>query len=160
MNIGLVDDLSCFYSRAHFSAVTPYDLSRSPGGSSGGTGAAVAANFGAVGIGTDTVNSVRSPSSANCLVGVKPTLGLVSRTGIIPYSLNQDTAGPMTRCVADAAAVLSVIAGYDSADSATAGGKETVNYHAYLAKDGLRGKRLGVFATSSATTQFILRSMR
>lgn len=126
--------------------LNPYDLTRSPGGSSGGTGAAVAANFGAVGIGTDTVNSVRSPSSANCLVGVKSTLGLVSRTGIIPYSLNQDAAGPMTRCVADAAAILSVIAGYDPTDSATAACRaiEPANYLAHLNNEGLRGKRLGV----------------
>lgn len=88
----------------------PYDLTRTPGGSSGGTGAALAANFGLVGIGTDTINSIRSPSSANNLVGIRPTVGLVSDTGIVPYSLTQDTAGPMARNVADAAAVLKVIA--------------------------------------------------
>ena len=88
----------------------PYDLSRTPGGSSGGTGAALAANFGLVGIGTDTINSIRSPSSANNLVGIRPTVGLVSDKGIVPYSLTQDTAGPMARSVADAAAVLKVIA--------------------------------------------------
>ena len=88
----------------------PYDLSRTPGGSSGGTGAALAANFGLVGIGTDTINSIRSPSSANNLVGIRPTVGLVSADGIVPYSLTQDTAGPMARNVADAAAVLKVIA--------------------------------------------------
>ena len=88
----------------------PYDLTRTPGGSSGGTGAALAANFGLVGIGTDTVNSIRSPSSANNLVGIRPTVGLVSNDGIVPYSLTQDTAGPMARNVADAAAVLRVIA--------------------------------------------------
>ena len=88
----------------------PYDLSRTPGGSSGGTGAALAANFGLAGIGTDTINSIRSPSSANSLVGIRPTVGLVSDDGIVPYSLTQDTAGPMARNVADAAAVLKVIA--------------------------------------------------
>ena len=88
----------------------PYDLTRTPGGSSGGTGAALAANFGLVGIGTDTINSIRSPSSANNLVGIRPGVGLVSADGIVPYSLTQDTAGPMARCVADAAAVLEVIA--------------------------------------------------
>lgn len=88
----------------------PYDLSRTPGGSSGGTGAALAANFGLVGIGTDTINSIRSPSSANNLVGIRPTVGLVSDEGIVPYSLTQDSAGPMARDVADAAAVLKVIA--------------------------------------------------
>ena len=126
--------------------LNPYDLTRSPGGSSGGTGAAVAANFGAVGIGTDTVNSVRSPASANCLVGIKPTLGLVSRTGIIPYSLTQDTAGPIARSVADAAVVLSIIAGHDPEDAATAkrSDSEPVTYTACLRSDGLSGKRLGV----------------
>jgi Asp-tRNA(Asn)/Glu-tRNA(Gln) amidotransferase A subunit family amidase len=88
----------------------PYDLTRTPGGSSGGTGAALAANFGMVGIGTDTINSIRSPSSANNLVGIRPSVGLVSADGIVPYSLTQDTAGPMARNVADAAAVLKVIA--------------------------------------------------
>ncbi len=91
----------------------PYDPSRTPGGSSGGTGAALAANFGLVGIGTDTINSIRSPSSANNLVGIRPTVGLVSEDGIVPYSLTQDTAGPMARNVADAAAVLKVIAVHD-----------------------------------------------
>jgi len=88
----------------------PYDLTRTPGGSSGGTGAALAANFGLVGIGTDTINSIRSPSSANNLVGIRPTIGFVSNDGIVPYSLTQDIAGPMARNVADAAAVLKIIA--------------------------------------------------
>ena len=123
-----------------------YDQTRSPGGSSGGTGAAVAANFCAAGIGTDTVNSVRSPSSANCLVGIKPTLGLVSRNGLIPYSLNQDTAGPMTRSVTDAAIVLSVISGYDPADLVTVSCKDTAppDYISHLHHKGLQNKRLGV----------------
>lgn len=90
--------------------LNPYDLTRTPGGSSGGTGAALAANFGLVGIGTDTINSIRSPSSANSLVGIRPTMGLVSDDGIVPYSHTQDTAGPMARTVADAAILLSVIA--------------------------------------------------
>ncbi|MEL7626474.1 MAG: amidase family protein [Anaerolineaceae bacterium] len=89
--------------------LNPYDLTRTPGGSSGGTGAALAANFGMVGIGTDTINSIRSPSSANNLVGIRPTVGLVSAEGIVPYSLTQDTAGPMARTLADAVAVLKVI---------------------------------------------------
>jgi len=95
----------------------PYDLTRTPGGSSGGTGAALAANFGLVGIGTDTINSIRSPSSANNLVGLRPTVGLVSDGGIVPYSRTQDTAGPMARSVADAAAVLRVIADRDLPES-------------------------------------------
>lgn len=81
--------------------LNPYDLTRTPGGSSGGTGAALAANFGLAGIGTDTINSIRSPSSASNLVGLRPTVGLVSGDGIVPYSLTQDTAGPMARCVED-----------------------------------------------------------
>ena len=87
----------------------PYDLSKTPGGSSGGTGAAIASNFGLVGIGTDTLNSIRSPASANNLVGFRPTMGLVSRDGVIPYSLTQDTVGPICRTVEDCAIVLDVI---------------------------------------------------
>ena len=77
--------------------LNPYDLTRTPGGSSGGTGAGLAANFGLLGIGTDTVNSIRSPASANSIVGIRPTIGLVSRDGIIPYSFTQDAAGPMAQ---------------------------------------------------------------
>src|ERR1700726_1153757 len=94
----------------------PYDLTRTPGGSSGGTGAGVAANFAIAGIGTDTVNSIRSPASANSLVGIRPTLGLVSRAGIIPVSFTQDAAGPLARTVTDAAVLLEVMAGYDPDD--------------------------------------------
>ena len=99
----------------------PYDLTRTPGGSSGGTGAALAANFGLVGIGTDTINSIRSPSGANNLVGIRPGSGLVSADGIVPYSLTQDTAGPMARCMADAAAVLEVIAVREMPEGAASG---------------------------------------
>ena len=104
--------------------LNPYDLTRTPGGSSGGTGAAVACNMGMVGIGTDTINSIRSPSSACSLVGIRPTMGMVSRNGIVPYSLTQDTAGPICRTVEDAARVLDVIAGYDPSDRETAWGVE------------------------------------
>ncbi len=126
--------------------LNPYDLTRTPGGSSGGTGAGIAANFGMVGIGTDTINSLRSPGSANCVIGFRPTIGLVSRTGIVPYSLTQDTAGPITRSVEDAVKVLEVISGYDSNDGATAWsiGRRPVSYVAHLKKDGLVGKRIGV----------------
>jgi len=126
--------------------LNPYDLTRTPGGSSGGTGAAVAANFGIIGIGTDTINSVRSPASACSLVGLRPTIGLVSRDGIVPYSLTQDTAGPIMRTVEDAARVLDVIAGYDEKDPITAWsvGKVPKSYREFLKKDGLEGKRIGV----------------
>lgn len=126
--------------------LNPYDLTRTPGGSSGGTGAAVAANFGIIGIGTDTINSVRSPASACSLVGLRPTVGLVSRHGIVPYSLTQDTAGPIMRTVEDAAKVMDVIAGYDRKDPATAWsvGKKPESYTKFLKKDGLKGKRIGI----------------
>src|SRR5271167_4770181 len=91
----------------------PYELTRTPGGSSGGTGAALAANFATVGTGSDTVNSIRSPSSANSLVGIRPTRGLISRAGVIPVSFTQDAVGPLARTVADAAVMLDVMAGYD-----------------------------------------------
>src|SRR5467141_2897393 len=117
----------------------PYDLTRTPGGSSGGTGAAIAANFGVLGTGTDTGQSIRSPASANSLVGVRPTRGLVSRAGIIPLSTTQDAAGPLTRTVEDAARMLDVIAGYDPGDPVTAfsAGKMPRSYTDALVKRGL-----------------------
>jgi len=135
--------------------LNPYDLKRTPGGSSGGTGAAVAANFGSVGIGTDTINSIRSPASANNLVGIRPTIGLVSRGGVVPYSFTQDTAGPITRTVEDGARVLDVISGYDKNDDETAwsAGKIPPSYLPYLKKDGLNGKRLGVLESFFGTKE-------
>lgn len=129
--------------------LNPYDLTRTPGGSSGGTGAGLAAAFGLAGLGTDTVNSVRSPASANGLAGIKPTLGLVSRSGIVPYSLTQDTAGPLAYTVADAALVLAAIAGYDAADPATTWsvGQRAAEGSWQLDAAALRGARLGVVAT-------------
>jgi Asp-tRNA(Asn)/Glu-tRNA(Gln) amidotransferase A subunit family amidase len=127
--------------------LNPYDLTRTPGGSSGGTGAGIAANFGVVGLGTDTINSIRSPASANSLVGFRPTIGLVSRDGIVPYSLTQDTAGPICRTVEDAVRTLDVIAGYDSADAETAwavGMTPAQSYTAFLKKDGMKGRRIGI----------------
>lgn len=126
--------------------LNPYDLSRSPGGSSGGTGAGIAANFGLIGIGTDTINSIRSPASACNLVGFRPTIGLVSRSGVIPYALTQDTAGPIMRTVEDTAKVLDVIAGWDPEDGATAWSidKTPKSYRDSLKVDGLSGKRIGV----------------
>ena len=124
----------------------PYALDRSPSGSSSGSGAAVAANLCAVAVGTETDGSVVSPANANGLVGLKPTVGLVSRTGIIPISHTQDTAGPMARTVRDAAILLGALAGSDPRDAATreADAHRETDYTAFLAKDGLKGARLGV----------------
>jgi Asp-tRNA(Asn)/Glu-tRNA(Gln) amidotransferase A subunit family amidase len=125
----------------------PYDLNRVPAGSSGGTAAAVAANFGAVGLGTDTGNSIRGPSSHCSLVGIRSTMGLTSRDGIIPLYLRNDIGGPMCRTVEDAVRMLEVIAGYDPNDHITekSKGKIPENYTQYLDKDGLKGARIGVF---------------
>jgi amidase len=124
----------------------PYVLDRNPCGSSSGSGVAVSANFCAVAVGTETDGSVVCPSSANGIVGIKPTLGLVSRSGIIPIAHSQDTAGPMARTVADAAALLSAMAGEDSEDSATAGSSKraAADYTQFLDAKGLRGARIGV----------------
>src|SRR6202047_737797 len=123
----------------------PYDLTRTPGGSSGGTGAAVAANFAAAGIGSDTGGSIRSPSSANSLVVLRPPRGLISRDGIVPVSFTQDTIGPMTRNVADTARLLDEMVGYDPNDPVTAlsVGNIPKTYTAFL-QNGLKGARLGV----------------
>jgi amidase len=127
----------------------PYELSRTPGGSSGGTGAALAANFATVGTGSDTVNSIRSPSSANSLVGIRPTRGLISRAGVIPVSFTQDAAGPLARTVADAAVMLDVMVGYDPDDPVTALGigRTPATYTASLDRNGLKGARIGVLRT-------------
>ncbi|MBG9386527.1 amidase [Caenimonas aquaedulcis] len=123
-----------------------YAGERNPCGSSSGTGTAVSASFAVVGIGTETDGSIVCPSGVAGLVGMKPTVGLVSRSGIIPISHSQDTAGPMTRNVADAAAVLSAIAGVDAADAATkaAQGHVEADYRAFLKLDALKGARIGV----------------
>lgn len=124
----------------------PYAIDRNPCGSSSGSGAAASANFAAVTIGTETDGSIVCPSSANGVVGIKPTVGLVSRAGIIPISHSQDTAGPICRTVADAAALLSAIAGEDSDDPATkvAGRRASSDYTKFLDRGGLRGARIGV----------------
>ncbi|HET9741996.1 MAG TPA: amidase family protein [Terriglobales bacterium] len=125
----------------------PYDLDRVPAGSSGGTAAAVAASLGEVGLGTDTGNSIRGPSSHNALVGIRPTIGLTSRDGIIPLFSGADVGGPMARTVEDAARVLDVVAGYDPADPVTklSEGEIPKTYTQFLDKNGLRGARIGVF---------------
>ena len=124
----------------------PHDPSRSPEGSSGGTGAAVAAGFAMFGLGTDTGGSVRMPSFANGIVGLKPTHGLLSRDGIIPLALSFDTAGPMARSVFDVAAALNVLAGIDDADAATAKseGRIAEDYTEFLDAGALDGARIGV----------------
>ncbi|NCD70714.1 amidase [Mucilaginibacter agri] len=124
----------------------PYILDRNPSGSSAGSGSAASASLCAVAIGTETNGSVVSPSSVNGLVGIKPTVGLLSRSGIIPISKTQDTAGPMARTVTDAAMLLSALAGVDEQDSYTlpSKGKIEKDYTKFLDADGLKGKRLGI----------------
>ena len=124
----------------------PYALARTPGGSSGGTGAAIAADFGTVGTGSDTGQSIRSPASAGSLVGIRPTRGLISRDGIIPLSTTQDAVGPITRTVEDAAKMLDAMVGYDPRDPITAfsHGKIPESYTHSLRRDALVGARVGV----------------
>lgn len=125
----------------------PYDLDRVPAGSSGGTGAAVAANFGVVGLGTDTGNSIRGPSSHTMLVGIRSTKGLTSIDGIIPLYARNDVGGPMARTVEDAVRLLDIIAGYDPADPITARSEGHIpsSYLEFLDPNGLNGARIGVF---------------
>lgn len=124
----------------------PYALDRNCSGSSSGTGASVASSLCTVGVGTETDGSIVSPSSINGLVGIKPTVGLISRTGVIPISHTQDTAGPMARTVRDAAILLGALAGIDPDDKATAAsqGKSFADYTQFLDPKGLQGARLGV----------------
>lgn len=123
----------------------PHALDRNTSGSSSGSAAAAAAGFASVTVGTETDGSIVSPANVNGVVGFKPTLGLVSRSGIIPIAASQDTAGPMTRTVADAAVLLTAISGSDPKDGATANASaKRQDYTRFLDKDGLRGKRIGV----------------
>jgi Asp-tRNA(Asn)/Glu-tRNA(Gln) amidotransferase A subunit family amidase len=126
-----------------------YDPTRTPGGSSGGTGVAVAANLAIAGTGSDTVNSIRSPASANAVIGIRPTKGLLSRSGIIPVSETQDAIGPIARTVTDAARLLEVMAGYDQNDPSTAWsvGNTPTGYVQFLKTYGLRGARIGLLKT-------------
>jgi amidase len=139
----------------------PYALDRNPSGSSSGSGAATAANFCAVAVGSETDGSVTAPSSVNSLVGIKPTVGLIGRSGIIPISHSQDTAGPMARTVRDAAVLLGALAGIDPRDPATnanAGHAQT-DYTKFLDPHGLKGTRLGIerkfFGGNAATDRII-----
>jgi Asp-tRNA(Asn)/Glu-tRNA(Gln) amidotransferase A subunit family amidase len=129
----------------------PYNLGHTTAGSSGGTAAAVAASLGEAGVGTDTGNSIRGPSSHNALVGFRATIGLISRDGIAPLYLRNDMGGPMARSVEDATRMLEVLAGYDPADPITkySQGKIPANYTQFLDKNGLKGARIGVFRTLS-----------
>ena len=126
--------------------LNPHDLARSPSGSSGGTGVAIAAAYAPLGMGTDTGGSIRGPSTSNGIVGLKPTHGLLSRSGIVPLSLSFDTGGPMARSVADVAVALGIMTGVDPADPATAKsrGKFESNYTTYLKADALKGARIGI----------------
>ncbi len=134
----------------------PYALDRVTAGSSGGTAAAVASSLGEVGLGTDTGNSIRGPSSHQALVGIRSTMGLTSRDGVAPLFLAADIAGPMARTVTDAVAVFQVVAGEDAADTITARsrGQRATNYNAFLKSDALKGARIGVLhqAYDRATT--------
>ena len=141
--------------------INPYDHTRTPGGSSGGTGAGLAMNFAAAGLGTDTANSVRSPSSANSLVGFRPTLGLVSRRGLVPCTYKQDTAGPLAKYVYDCAVMLEAMRGYDCRDGLTVNqlGKTPVHYTDSLKEDGLRGKRIGILLDNMGSDPDVLNAM-
>ncbi|MDD4536425.1 MAG: amidase family protein, partial [Petrimonas sp.] len=138
------------YSSSGWSALggqtkNPYDLTRNPCGSSSGSGVAVSANLTVIAIGTETDGSIVCPANNNGIVGIKPTVGLVSRSGIIPISFTQDTPGPMARTVRDAAICLGIMTGVDPKDSKTSGseGKSLADYSPFLNTDGLKGKRVG-----------------
>jgi Asp-tRNA(Asn)/Glu-tRNA(Gln) amidotransferase A subunit family amidase len=141
----------------------PYDLRRVPAGSSGGTAAAIAAGFGAVGLGSDTGNSIRGPSSHTALVGLRPTIGLTSRRGIIPLFAHNDVGGPMTRSVSDTAALLTILAAEDAGDPVTARsrGHRPSDYQQFLDPKGLSGVRIGVFRRylDTATTDPEIRAL-
>lgn len=137
----------------------PYIIDRNPCGSSSGSGAAIAANLATIAIGTETDGSITCPSSINALAGIKPTVGLWSRSGIIPISSTQDTAGPMARTVRDAAILLGALTGEDTDDAATANskGKAESDYTQYLKADGLQGKIIGVDVKKKSTNQYMNR---
>ncbi|HET6549865.1 MAG TPA: amidase family protein, partial [Solirubrobacter sp.] len=141
------------YSSLGGQVLNPYDLDAGTSGSSSGSGAAAAAGLAAVTIGTETSGSIVSPSAQQGLVGMRPTVGLVSRTGILPISATQDTAGPMTRTVADAAAELQAIAGRDPEDPATGGAPAAPDYLAGLEADALDGARLGIIDSGNDSYQ-------
>lgn len=147
------------YSSVGGQTHNPYSLSQTPGGSSGGTGAAVAADLGAFGLGTDTGGSIRIPASYNNIVGIRPTLGLASRDGIIPLALSQDTGGPMARTVTDAALALDAIVGADAADPATAASASHIpaSYAGSLDPRALVGARIGLLVEGESSDPAVAR---
>ncbi|MFP4697230.1 MAG: amidase family protein [Eubacteriales bacterium] len=142
----MTDGMPSGYSSRGGQVLNPYGLNNlNPGGSSSGSGAAIACNFASVSIGTETAGSILNPSADNSIVGIKPTIGLISRSGIIPISFSQDTAGPMGRTVEDTAILLSVLAGYDLKDPITYKSTNHLrNYMHDLDKNGLKNVRLGI----------------
>jgi amidase len=138
---------------------SPYNLTKTAGGSSGGTGASISANLGAIGFGTDTGGSIRNPSSYNQLVGIRPTVGLTSRDGIVPLALTQDTGGPLARSVSDAALALDEVTGVDANDPITSEqtGKVPTSYTSYLDPTALQGKRIGYVTSMVGTNATTLR---
>lgn len=143
--------------------LNPHDLTRTPAGSSGGTGASIAADFATFGMGTDTGGSIRGPSTSNGIVGLKPTHGLLSRDGIIPLALSFDTGGPMARSVYDIAVALGIMTGVDPADAATnkSAGKFSTDYTQYLKADALKGARIGIardFLGADAEVDWVIES--
>jgi Asp-tRNA(Asn)/Glu-tRNA(Gln) amidotransferase A subunit family amidase len=148
------------YSSLGGQVLNPYDIDATPSGSSSGSGAAAAAGLAMVTIGTETSGSIVSPSAAQGDVGLRPTIGLVSRTGIVPISATQDTAGPITRTVADAAAELQAIAGKDPEDAATGGQPPVPDYLAALSTTALDKQRIGVIASTNAQYQAAIQAVQ
>jgi Asp-tRNA(Asn)/Glu-tRNA(Gln) amidotransferase A subunit family amidase len=142
-------------SSSYDTTANAYALDRTPAGSSGGTASGVAASFGVAGLGSDTGNSIRGPSSHLSLVGIRSTIGLTSRAGVIPLSFDRDIAGPMTRTVEDAALIFNVVAGYDPKGPYTEAGRDLKedDYTDFLNRDALAGKRLGVLTTHANPSQ-------
>jgi Asp-tRNA(Asn)/Glu-tRNA(Gln) amidotransferase A subunit family amidase len=142
-------------SSSYDTTANAYAMDRTPAGSSGGTASGVAASFAVAGLGSDTGNSIRGPSSHLSLVGIRSTIGLTSRAGVIPLSFDRDIAGPMTRTVEDAARMFNVVAGYDPEDPYTEAGRDLKedNYTDFLNRDALAGKRLGLLTTHANPEQ-------
>ncbi len=146
------------YSSLNKQSLNPYDLTRTPGGSSSGSGSAVSANFASGAIGTDTVNSLRSPASACNIVAIRATRGLISRSGIFPHTLTQDCAGPMAKYVEDIAIMLGAVAGYDPEDEFCAQIKNmpVEDYTKYLNANGLKGRRIGLLVNNIGDDQQVI----